>query len=64
MTARHFHPIRGSRGLQAVEHEHPGPEHRHVHRGQPDYLPSVSRDPMEARLERMARAGGRRLRPS
>lgn len=64
MSAPHYHPVRGSKGLQAVEHEHPGRDHRHVHEGDPNLLPSVERDPMEKRMARMARAGGKELRPS
>jgi hypothetical protein len=62
VTAPHYHPVRGSKGLQAVEHEHPGPEHRHVHEGDFNLLASVDKDPMERRMERMALAGGRKLR--
>lgn len=61
MTARHFHPLRGARGLASVEHEHEGPERRHVHRGDPNLLPSMAEDPMAAMLERRARAAGRPL---
>ncbi len=64
MTRPHYHPLRGARGLASVEHpEHPGPDHRHVHEGDPNLGPSEWKEPFEARMAAMARRAGRSLRP-
>lgn len=64
MTRPHYHPIRSQKGLASVEHpEHPGPDRRHVHEGQPELGPSVWAEPFEAAMSAMAARAGRRLRP-
>jgi hypothetical protein len=64
MTRPHYHLVKGGRGMQSVEHpDHPGPDRRHVHEGQPELGPSVPAEPFEAAMERMARRAGRKLRP-
>ena len=65
MTRPHFHPLLRSRGLASVEHpDHPGPDRRHVHEGDPELGPSTWEDPFEKRMQGMARRAGRTLRPS
>lgn len=61
MTRPHHHPLRGARGLASIEHEHPGPEHPHVHDGQPELGPSTTADAMLERMRAMAARNGRRL---
>lgn len=58
MTRPHHHPVRGQQGLASIEHEHPGPDRRHVHEGQPELGPSTSEDAMlRAMKGAAARAG-------
>jgi hypothetical protein len=65
VTAPHYHPIKDSRGMASVEHpDHPGPDRRHVHDGQPELLPSVPAEPFERAMAKMAKRAGRTLRPS
>lgn len=61
MTRPHHHPIRDQRGLASVEHEHPGPERRHVHEGQPELGPSTDQDAMLAAMKAAAARAGVRL---
>lgn len=64
MSAPHYHPIKNARGLASVEHpDHPGPDRRHVHAGQPELLPSVPAEPFERAMAKLARRAGRSLRP-
>ena len=61
MTRPHHHPVRDQRGLASVEHEHPGPDRRHVHEGQPELLPSMAEDAMLRGMKAAAARAGVRL---
>jgi hypothetical protein len=65
VTRPHYHPLKREGVLaSSVEHrDHPGPDRRHVHEGQPELGPSEWAEPFEAAMERMAKRAGRRLRP-
>ena len=61
MTRPHHHPMRDQRGMASIEHEHPGPERRHVHEGQPELMPSVDGELLLDAMKKAARLAGVRL---